>query len=87
MSSKLSDLPNIGKELERLLSGIGINTYDQLKETGPVEICRILKLSGEMCYSKLYALEGAIRGIRWHNLTIEEREKLKKEFLTAVHNV
>jgi len=31
---KLSDFPNIGKEVERQLNEVGITTYDQLKSLG-----------------------------------------------------
>jgi DNA transformation protein len=76
----LSDLPNIGPTLEALLNEHGIHTADDLRSLGAVEACRRLQLSGESCYNKLYALEGAIRGIRWHDLPKHDRAALKAEF-------
>ena len=77
---KLSNLPNIGKELEKLLNSIGITTFNDLKEMGSIKICKKLKLTGYACYNKLYALEGAIQGIRWHQLPKEYRLKLREKY-------
>ena len=76
---RLSDMPNIGSELEKLLIEIGIRTPEDLEKTGSVETCRLLNLNGPTCYSKLYALEGAILGIRWHQLPKGHMNKLKEE--------
>jgi DNA transformation protein len=76
----LSDLPNIGPKLEALLRDHGIATAEDLRSLGAVEACRRLQRSGDACINKLYALEGAIRGIRWHDLPRHEREALKREF-------
>ena len=78
---RLSELPNIGPELETLLYEHGILSPDDLRTVGAVEACRRLQLHGESCVNKLYALEGAIRGVRWHDLPREEREVLRGEFL------
>jgi hypothetical protein len=32
----------------------------------------------------LYALEGAIQGIRWHGLSIDDKDRLKAELVEAV---
>lgn len=32
--NKLCDIPNIGKELEKQLLEVGVQTYEQLKEIG-----------------------------------------------------
>lgn len=76
---KLSDMPNIGKTLERQLINSDITSPEALVELGSVEAIRRLGLSGPTCYNKLYALEGAIRGIRWHDISKEDREALKRE--------
>jgi len=76
----LSDLPNIGKTLEKELNGIGIHTYEELKSIGSVEAIKRLELHGPTCYNKLYAIEGAIREIRWHSISKDDREALKKAF-------
>lgn len=80
MSKQLSDLPNIGPELERLLIKVGINTPERLRKLGAVKACLRLREIGEACHSKLYALEGAIQDVRWHKLHKKERDLLKKQY-------
>lgn len=84
---QLSDMPNIGTELERLLTEAGIYTPDDLVKKGSVETCRLLNLKGPTCYNKLYALEGAILGIRWHLLPKEHMKKLQEEMTRALQKV
>lgn len=74
----LSDLPNIGKTLAEKLNSIGIQNPEQLKKMGSEDaIIKIatLKDSGA-CINVLYALEGAIKGIRWHNLEAGRKREL-----------
>ena len=78
---RLSELPNIGPKLESLLVEHGISTPEDLRTLGAVETCRRLRFQGEDCVNKLLALEGAIRGIRWHDIPREEREALRRRFL------
>ena len=77
---RLSDLPNISNVLEKQLKSIGINTYEDLAFEGSVKVAQRLMVNNKVCINKLYALEGAIRDIRWHNLTTEEKIFLKKQF-------
>ncbi|MCY3413034.1 MAG: TfoX/Sxy family protein [Candidatus Heimdallarchaeota archaeon] len=83
----LRDLPNIGDKLADELLAIGITSFDELADLGAVEVfIRLVDKKGDGCYNKLYALEGAIQQIRWHNLTKEEKDTLKlryKEYLQA----
>ncbi|MGE5627169.1 MAG: TfoX/Sxy family protein [Solirubrobacterales bacterium] len=78
---KLSDMPNIGKTLEELLIEAGIDSEEKLKKLGSKETyLTIRKIDEIACFSKLCALEGAIQGIRWHNLSESTKEELKKFF-------
>lgn len=78
----LTELPNIGKTLAAKLKSVGINNIDELKEFGSENT--IIKIStlqdSGACINMLYALEGAIQGIRWHNLTYERKQELKNFF-------
>ncbi len=75
----LKDLPNIGDEVEKQLKQVGIETEDELKEIGSAEAwLKIKDIDPSACYSRLCALEGAIQGIRWHNLSIPDKKKLKE---------
>lgn len=74
-------MPNIGKSLAELLLQAGIETAAQLKATGSENaFIRICAIDPEACLSKLCALEGAIQGIRWHNLSPEKKRELKEVF-------
>ena len=75
---ELTSLPNIGEKLEKQLNNIGITTIEQLKEIGSKEAWRrILETDSSACIMRLSALEGAIRGIRWHNLDDNIKAELK----------
>ncbi len=76
---ELSKLPNIAEKLESQLSEVGITTVEQLKEIGSREAwLRILSIDQSACIMRLSALEGAIQGIRWHNLDDSSKESLKE---------
>lgn len=75
---ELTSLPNIGEKLEKQLNNVGISTYEQLKEIGSKEAWRrILETDSSACIMRLSALEGAVRGIRWHNLDDDVKADLK----------
>lgn len=77
----LSKLPNIGYIMERRLAAVGINDVDTLMKIGSKEAFIKLRLhEGDTCFSSLCGLEGAIQNIRWHNLSSETKEDLKKFF-------
>ncbi len=76
---KLTDLPNIGTELESILIRSGIQTAGQLKLEGSENA--FLKISAadpKACINTLYALEGAIQGIRWHELDSLKKAELRE---------
>ena len=78
----LASLPNIGDVLAEKLATAGISSYDDLVSLGSVEVALKIRdgVDPGTCYNMLYAIEGAIRGMRWHNISKEERSQLKKEF-------
>ena len=78
---KLSKLPNIGRVLEQKLIEADIQTPGQLIQLGAEQAFLRLSIEDEgACYNMLCALEGAIQGIRWHQLSKERKTELK-EFL------
>lgn len=81
----LTELPNIGKTLALKLSKIGINTPKDLVEIGSENaIIKISTIENHgACINMLYAIEGAIQGIRWHNLDNERKFELK-EFYNSI---
>lgn len=61
---ELRDLWNIGPVIEGQLITAGITTEEELKKTGSREAwLRILAADPSACIQRLYALEGAVRGI------------------------
>lgn len=80
----LCKLPNIGNKLEAQLIEIGIEKVEQLQKVGSKQAWLDIKaIDSSACVNRLYALEGAIQGIRWHNLSSEVKKELK-EFYNAV---
>jgi len=80
---KLTDLPNIGKTLAEKLIQADITSAQKLKETGSENALikiSVIENSGA-CINMLYALEGAIQGIRWHGLSTGKKQELR-EFYT-----
>jgi len=84
---KLSDLCNIGTEVERQLHVVGIDTYEQLKVMGSKQAwLKIKAMDPSACIHRLYALQGAIEGINKSNLSKETKEELK-EFYDSMKNI
>ena len=81
MLEKLSEMPNIGAALEKKLIEAGINTPEELKKLGSRDAFIKIKFADNTaCYNMLCALEGAIQGIRWHNLSDDTKMDLKGFF-------
>lgn len=80
---ELTKLPNIGSIMEKRLAAVGICDVEALMKNGSKEAYTKLYLhEGDTCFSSLCGLEGAIQGIRWHNLSSQSKENLKKFFNT-----
>ena len=76
--AELTSLKNIGKEMEKKLKSIGINSVEELKEMGSKEIWFRLKLKyPEICLVHLYTLEGAVSDIEYNQLSEETKKDLK----------
>jgi len=81
---ELTDLPNLGKVVASQLEQVGIESPDELRRVGSVGAAVRLTAAGvSVCSSKLCALEGAIRGVRWHAIPVEERAALMTRFVEA----
>ncbi len=83
---ELTELPNISKVLSSQLKEIGIETAEQLKETGTEKVIMQLTSAGiDVCINKAYAIEGAMQDIRWHGLSKEDKAVVK-EILGTIPN-
>ncbi len=78
--SELTSMMNIGREMARKLTAVGIDSPEALMETGSMQAFRKLKQACPgVCLVHLYALEGAIEQVELSNLS-ESRKKELKEF-------
>ncbi|MCX6100127.1 MAG: TfoX/Sxy family DNA transformation protein [Candidatus Bipolaricaulota bacterium] len=79
----LESLTNIGTEVAARLREAGILTPDDLRHLGSVSAALCLastRPEDPPCRSMLSGLEGAIRGVRWHAIPKDERERLWEEY-------
>ncbi len=75
---ELAKLPNIGKVLEEQLNVVGIESYEALKEIGSKAAwLKIKAIDDSACIHRLYAIEGAIQGIKKTDLSAATKEALK----------
>jgi DNA transformation protein len=76
----LTELPNIGKTLADKLNSIGIKSEQELKQLGSENaIIKIATIENSgACINMLYALKGAIQGIRRHGHDNNRKQELKE---------
>ncbi len=79
--NNLISQPNLGKELVKQLTLVGINSIEELTQIGCEKaFTRIKTIDESACINRLYALEGAIQGIRWHHLSKDRKAELLEFF-------
>jgi DNA transformation protein len=80
MTSPIESTPNIGKALGRRLRTVGIETREALETEGDADV--FLKLAArfpeDACVHTRLALAGAVRGIRWWDLSDEIKAEATK---------
>lgn len=77
--SELTSMMNIGKEMEKKLITVGIDSSEKLIELGAKQA--FLKLKDtypRVCLVHLYTLEGAIHNIEFNKLSVEKKKELKE---------
>jgi DNA transformation protein len=83
--TKLTEMPNIGVILAQKLNEAEITSPQELIKIGSQDaFLRIKAKDCGACFNMLCALEGAIRGIRWHDLDETVKEDLKR-FYQSLH--
>jgi DNA transformation protein len=76
---ELSKLQNIGEVVADQLNQVGIETFEQLKADGSKQAwLKIKAIDDSACIHRLYALEGAIQGIKKTDLSVDKKEELKE---------
>lgn len=72
---------NIGQDTATKLKKVGIDTFEQLKAIGSKNAFLMLQtLDAGACLSLLYAIEGAIEGIKDNKLSVVKKLELKDFF-------
>ena len=77
--SDLTSMMNIGKEMERKLISVGIDSSEKLIEVGAKQA--FVKLKSEypqVCLVHLYTLEGAIQNTEFNTLSEDKKKELKE---------
>lgn len=75
----LSELPNIGNAVANQLKQVGILNEDDLKSNGAEQAwLKIQQIDETACINKLYALEGAILGIKKIFVTRRNKRSIKR---------
>ena len=79
-TAALAALVNLGPTSAQWLVDAGVKTPTRLRALGAVEVYRRVAYSrgGSVTYNLLYALEGAIRGMRWDHLPESLRAHLRR---------
>lgn len=79
---QLTDLPNISRVIAGNLEKADIRTPEDLRQAGSLEAFLRIRLQADQgaCLNMLYALEGAIQGVRWHSLPDETKTALKDAY-------
>lgn len=77
--TELTSMINIGKEMARKLTSVGIDSKEKLIEAGSKEAFFRLKAAyPSVCLVHLYALEGAIQNTEYNCLSENKKTELKK---------
>ncbi|MCI8658891.1 MAG: TfoX/Sxy family protein [Lachnospiraceae bacterium] len=83
---ELNSMANIGREMEKKLASVGIDSVEKLIQTGAKQAFIKLKATyPQVCLVHLYALEGAIENVEFNALSEDKKRELKEfsDFLKA----
>ncbi|MGI0439944.1 TfoX/Sxy family DNA transformation protein [Helicobacter himalayensis] len=77
--SKLTSMMNIGKEMARKLTSVGIESPKKLIEIGAKDaFLRLKQKYPNVCLVHLYTLEGAIHNTEFNGLSEDTKKELKE---------
>lgn len=77
--SELTSMINIGKEMAKKLTTVGIDSPEKLIETGSKQAFLKLKQTyPQVCLVHLYALEGAVQNTEFNSLSEDKKKELKE---------
>lgn len=77
--AELTSMVNIGKEMEKKLTSVGIDSSEKLIEAGAKRaFLRLKEKYPQVCLVHLYVLEGAIQNKEFNCLSKEKKKDLKE---------
>ena len=77
--AELTSMMNIGSEMAKKLTSVGIDSPEKLIETGSKQAFFKLKETyPSVCLVHLYALEGAICNTEFNSLSEDKKKELKE---------
>ena len=77
--SELTSMMNIGKEMGKKLTSVGIESSEKLIEVGAKDaFFRLKQKYPNVCLVHLYTLEGAIQDIEFNSLSEDKKKELKE---------
>lgn len=77
--AELTSMMNIGSEMAKKLTAVGIDSPEKLIETGSKQAFFKLKETyPSVCLVHLYALEGAICNTEFNSLSEDKKKELKE---------
>lgn len=81
MAGSIDSLPNLGPYMARSLAEIDVTDADALRALGAVEAFARLKFrfGRAMSLNALWAIDAALSGIHWRDITAERKARLKTE--------
>ncbi|MCI8501952.1 MAG: hypothetical protein HFJ85_06900 [Oscillospiraceae bacterium] len=78
--AELTSMMNIGKEMARKLTTVGINSSEKLVELGAKQaFLKLKQVYPRLCLVHLYTLEGAVHHTAFNSL-LEDKKRELKEF-------
>ena len=77
--AELTSMMNIGREMAKKLRSVGISSAEELIAAGPEQaFARLRERYPRVCLVHLYALEGAVQNVEFHELSKEKKRELKE---------
>lgn len=79
MMPELTTMKNIGQEMARKLTAVGIGSPERLREVGAEQAYfQVKAVFPQVCLVHLYALEGAIQNVEFNTLPKARKQELKQ---------
>ena len=84
----LEDLVNLGRVSARQLAEVGITSEGELREVGALAAFARLRhrFGRAVTFNYLYALDGALKGVRWDFMAEKDRARLRSQAEKLIHS-